>query len=94
MPTYDGFWYIEPITIGNDVWIGDGAWIKNGVTIGDGAIIGARAVVTRNVPPYSIVTGIPADVIGYRFEENVIRFSSQKPMVEFTGGFNSPNPLR
>lgn len=73
MPTYDGFWYIEPITIGNDVWIGDGAWIKNGVTIGDGAIIGARAVVTRNVPPYSIVTGIPADVIGYRFEENVIR---------------------
>ncbi len=72
-PTYDGFWYIEPVTIGNDVWIGDGAWIKNGVTIGDGAIIGARAVVTRNVPPYSIVTGIPAEVISYRFDENTIR---------------------
>lgn len=69
MPTYDRFWFIEPVIIGNDVWIGDGAWIKNGVTIGDGAIIGARAVVTRNVPPYAIVAGVPADVIGYRFDE-------------------------
>jgi len=72
MPTYDQFWYIDPVTIGNDVWIGDGAWIKNGVTIGDGAIIGARAVVTRNVPSYAIVAGIPADVIGYRFDEKTI----------------------
>lgn len=73
MPAHDGFWYIEPVTIGNDVWIGDGAWIKNGVTIGDGAIIGARAVVTKDVPPYAIVAGIPADIIGYRFDEITIR---------------------
>ncbi|WP_024554303.1 rhamnan synthesis F family protein [Franconibacter helveticus 513] len=72
MPTHDQFWYIEPAIIGNDVWIGDGAFIKNGITIGDGAIIGARAVVTRNVPPYAIVAGIPADVIGYRFDEKTI----------------------
>lgn len=73
MPTYDRFWFIEPVTIGNDVWIGDGVWIKNGVTIGDGAIIGARAVVTKNVPPYAIVTGIPANIVGYRFDEVTIR---------------------
>ncbi|NIF46870.1 chloramphenicol acetyltransferase [Enterobacter sp. Ap-1006] len=72
MPTYDEYWYIEPVIIGNDVWIGDGAWIKNGVTIGDGAIIGARAVVTKNVPPYAIVAGVPADVIDYRFSEETI----------------------
>lgn len=73
MPTYDKYWYIEPVIIGNDVWIGDDAWIKNGVIIGDGAIIGAGAVVTKNVPPYSIVAGVPADVISYRFDEKTIR---------------------
>ncbi|HGG8857748.1 TPA: rhamnan synthesis F family protein [Enterobacter roggenkampii] len=72
MPTHDRFWYIEPVIIGNDVWIGDGAFIKNGVTIGDGAIIGAKAVVTKNIPPYAIVAGIPAEVIGYRFDEKTI----------------------
>ena len=47
------------ITLGNDVWIGYEAVILAGVTIGDGAIIGARAVVTRDVPPYAIVGGVP-----------------------------------
>jgi lipopolysaccharide biosynthesis protein len=73
MPAHDEFWYIEPIIIGNDVWIGDGAWIRNGVTIGDGAIIGARAVVTKDVPPYAIVAGVPGGIIGYRFDEMTIR---------------------
>jgi len=73
MPTYDGFWFIEPVTIGNDVWIGDGVWIRNGVTIGDGAILGARAVITKDVPPYAIVAGVPANVIGYRFDEKTIQ---------------------
>ena len=59
-------------TIGNDVWIGNGAIVINGVTIGDGAIIGAGAVVTKNVPPYSIVTGVPAKVIKKRFSDDVI----------------------
>ena len=60
------------IIIGNDVWIGFEAVILAGVTIGDGAIIGARAVVTKDVPPYTIVGGIPAKPIKKRFDEDVI----------------------
>lgn len=55
--------------IGNDVWIGYRAMILSGVTVGDGAIIGAGAVVTKDVPPYSIVAGNPAKVVKYRFDE-------------------------
>lgn len=60
------------IVIGNDVWIGYEASILAGVTIGDGAIIGARAVVTKNVPPYTIVGGVPARQIRKRFPDEVI----------------------
>jgi len=60
------------INIGNDVWIGYEAVIMSGVTIGDGAIIGTRAVVTKDVPPYTIVGGIPAKPIKKRFSEDVI----------------------
>lgn len=58
--------------IGHDVWIGHGATIMPGVTIGSGAIIAARAVVTRDVPPYSIVGGNPATVIRKRFTDKEI----------------------
>lgn len=58
--------------IGNDVWIGRRAIVKAGVNIGDGAVVGSGAVVTKDVPPYSIVAGIPAKVIKYRFDENTI----------------------
>lgn len=58
--------------IGHDVWIGDQAMIKRGVKVGHGAIIGARAVVTKDVPPYAIVGGVPAKVIRYRFTEEII----------------------
>ena len=51
------------IVVGSDVWIGYEAVVLSGVTIGDGAIIGARAVVTRDVPPYAIVGGVPARLI-------------------------------
>ena len=60
------------IVIGNDVWIGYEAFIMQGVTIGDGATIGTRAVVTKDVPPYSIVGGVPAKPIRKRFSDEVI----------------------
>ena len=56
------------IVVGNDVWIGYEAVVMAGVTIGDGAIVASRAVVTRDVPPYAIVGGVPAKVIKYRFD--------------------------
>ena len=58
--------------IGNDVWIGDGATIKGGVRIGDGAIVAMNACVTKDVPPYAIVGGVPAKIIRYRFSSNQI----------------------
>lgn len=60
------------IVIGNDVWIGFEAVVMAGVRIGDGAIVGARAVVTKDVPPYTIVGGVPARPIRRRFDDATI----------------------
>ena len=60
------------IVIGSDVWIGYEAVIMSGVTIGDGAIIGTRAVVTKDVPPYTIVGGVPARPIRRRFDDATV----------------------
>lgn len=64
----------DMITIGNDVWIGQGVSIvrKKGLVIGDGAVIGSGAVVTKSVPPYAIVGGVPAKIIKYRFDQETI----------------------
>jgi virginiamycin A acetyltransferase len=59
------------ITVGNDVWIGTGVIVLSGVTIGDGAVVGAGSVVTDDVEPYSVVGGVPADHIKWRFPEEV-----------------------
>lgn len=56
-----------PVTIGSDVWIGFGAIVLSGVTIGSSSIVGAGSLVTRDVPENSIVTGVPASVVGNRF---------------------------
>ena len=73
-PYYEEFGRIQ---IGNDVWIGARAIILDGVTIGDGAIVGAGAVVTRDVPAYAVVGGVPAKVLRYRFESTEIDFLKQ-----------------
>ncbi len=58
--------------IGNDVWIGENAILINGVKIGNGAIVGAGAVVTKDVPDYAVVVGVPAHIVKYRFDDETI----------------------
>lgn len=74
---YDEFKYAEPgyfVIIGSDCWIGHDVKIIEGVRIGDGAMVLAGAVVTKDVPPYAIIGGVPAKIIGYRFDEQTIQF--------------------
>lgn len=66
--------FSNPIQIGNDVWIGQGAFLCGGVNINDGAVILAGAVVTKDIPPYAIVGGVPAKIIKYRYNEETINF--------------------
>lgn len=58
--------------IGNDVWIGCGVIVMPGVSIGDGAVVGAGAIVTKDVEPYSVVSGVPARLMRYRFDRETI----------------------
>ena len=60
----------KAVKVGNNVWVGDGVSILSGVTIGDGAVLAAGCVVTKDVGPYSIVAGVPATHLKYRFNEN------------------------
>jgi hypothetical protein len=59
----------DDIRVGSDVWTTYGTWIQGGVTIGDGAVVATGAVVTKDVPPFAIVGGVPAGVIKYRHTE-------------------------
>lgn len=61
------------IVVEDDVWLGENVIVLSGVTIGQGAIVAAGAVVTKDVPPYAIVGGVPAKVIKYRFEQELIK---------------------
>lgn len=60
------------VCIGHDVWLGQGVFIKSGVSIGNGAVVAAHSVVVKDVPPYSIVAGVPAKIIRPRFDERTI----------------------
>lgn len=75
---FDEFHYLNSkkrisVEIGNDVWIGARATILEGITVGDGAVVAAGAIVTKDVPPYAIVGGVPAKIIKYRFDEETIQ---------------------
>lgn len=63
---------IKNIAVGHDVWIGNGAYIKPGVNIGNGAVVAAQAVVTKDVPPYAVVAGNPANIKKMRFNDAVV----------------------
>ena len=69
----NAFEEFREVVIGNDVWIGQQVMVMGGVKIGDGAVIGAGAVVTKDIPPYAIVAGVPAKLIRYRFPDDIIR---------------------
>ncbi len=76
---FDEFSYYDndsklAVKIGNDCWIGEGAFIVGGIKIEDGAVVLAHAVVTKDVPPYAIVGGVPAKIIGYRYSKEDIDF--------------------
>ncbi len=62
------------VEIGNDCWIGEGVFLVGGIKISDGAVILAHAVVTKNVPPYAVVGGVPAKVLKYRYAPEDIEF--------------------
>ena len=69
-----GYRNSRPVIIGEKAWLCEQSTIMPGVKIGNGAIIGANSVVTKDVPPYAIVGGVPAKVIRYRYDEETIRF--------------------
>jgi acetyltransferase-like isoleucine patch superfamily enzyme len=62
----------KTVTIGNDVWMGHNVNVMSGINVGDGAVIAAGAVVTKHVPPYAVMAGVPATVKRYRFSEAII----------------------
>ena len=70
--TFEGKKY--GVEIGSDCWIGEGVFITGGVHVCDGAVLLAHAVVTKDVPPYAIVGGVPAKVLNYRYDESTIQF--------------------
>ncbi len=66
-------WKTQNCSIGHDVWLAAGCHILRGVSVGNGAVVAANSVVTKDVPPYAIVAGIPAKIIKFRFSEEIIQ---------------------
>lgn len=80
-------------TIGSDVLVGHGAILMRGITIGNGAIVGAGAVVTKDVPAYAVVAGVPAEVLRYRFDERG-QAIHEAMLAQPTQRGEHPGPLR
>lgn len=75
--------YKESAIIGNDVWCGANVVVMQGVRIGNGAVVGANAVVTKDIPDYGVAIGIPAKVIRYRFDPEIIKKISESRWFEY-----------
>lgn len=73
----------QNIIIGNDVWIGQNVILMPGIVIGDGAVIGAGTIVTKSIPPYAIVAGVPGKIIRYRFNQDQINHLLQSKWWEW-----------
>lgn len=73
----------NPTIIGNDVWCGANVVVLQGIKVGNGAVIGANAVVTHDVPDYGIAVGVPAKVIKYRFEAQLIEAINESRWYEY-----------
>jgi maltose O-acetyltransferase len=83
-PMCFGTEYIKkPIIIEDDVWIGERVIVTAGVTIHHGAVVGAGAVVTKDVPPFAIVGGVPAQVLRYRFDPKTIKKAESLDLEQF-----------
>jgi len=82
--THDKFPVYSPVRIGNDVWIGEKVVILDGVKVGDGAVIAAGAIVIKDVEPYSVVGGVPARHIKYRFDEHTIQLVQESQWWNYT----------
>lgn len=70
-PSFDDLPYKGDTVVGNDVWIGQNVTVMPGVHIGDGAIIGANSVVAKDIPPYTVAAGNPAEIIKKRFSKDI-----------------------
>ena len=79
------------VHIGNDVWIGEKAIVLDGVKVGNGAIIASGAVVVKDVDPYSVVGGVPAKHIKYRFNESIIKILQESKWWDFTDDWFEKN---
>lgn len=81
---HDKYPVFKRVNIGHDVWIGEKVIILDGVNIGNGAVIAAGAVVTKDVKPYSVVGGVPARHIKYRFDEETVRILQESQWWNFS----------
>ncbi len=99
--TEDSVEEYRSIVIGNDVFIGVNVTLLDGVKVGNGAVIAAGAVVTKDVPPYAVVGGVPAKVISYRFDQDTVtRLQAsawwdleEEKLTEIAPYMNRPEPL-